>query len=55
MKWTLDALLLMGIVLGYGLGHLFAPDRFATAAGMLSLVFAIRLLGSALGWIRYGR
>lgn len=55
MKSKLDILLIVGMALCYGLGHLFAADRFATAAGVLFMVFIVRLLGSTITWTLHGR
>lgn len=55
MKLTLDSLLIIGMALCYGLGHLFAADRFAMAAGLLLLIFLVRLIGSSITWVFRGR
>lgn len=55
MKLNLDILLILGMALCYGLGQLFAADRFAMLAGLLLLVFLIRLIGSSITWIVRGR
>lgn len=62
MKPAMDFLLLGGMALCYGLGQLagwlrnvFISARLAEAAVVLLLVFVLRLLGSALGWMLGGR
>lgn len=55
MKSKLDILLIIGMALCYGLGHLFSPTRFVIAAGLLLVVFLVRLAGSTITWTITGR
>jgi len=55
MKLPFDMLLVLGMLLCYGVGHIFAADRFVLAAGLLLVVFVVRLLGSSLTWLLGGR
>jgi hypothetical protein len=55
MNSRLDLLLILGIALCYGLGHLFAAERFAMAAGLLLLIFMARMLRNSITWLLGGR
>ena len=55
MKLTLDSILLLGMLLCFLLGHLFGADRFVLLAGLMLLVFVLRLIGSSASWILRGR
>lgn len=55
MKSKLDILLVGGMALCYALGQFFAADRFAMLAGLLLLVFVVRLLGASVTWTMHGR
>ncbi len=55
MKFTFDRALVLAIALCYTLGQFVAPQALSALAGVLLVVFAVRLAGGTITWIVTGR
>lgn len=55
MKFNLDMLLILGMAICYTAGQFVAAYQFSLVAGVLLMVFLVRLIGGAVSWVATGR
>ena len=55
MKFNLDLVLILGMAIFYTAGQFVAAYQFAMGAGVLLVVFLVRLIGGAVSWVVTGR